>query len=395
MWRSGALGVLTIWLVVGCTGPTATGESGITPSNTAAPASSAAPAVTQGSPVGSLARPSVAPSAAVASSNPDLARLQPLSPRATIKVALKPDNMNFLPVLLGIDQGAFASAGLDIDLNTYPGSAQTQMPLLARGDIDMSAVVPGPSTFNQVVQGFDVKLITSLGDQKSGRVSGGWLSVRSDEVDSIKVGSDMKGHVVDGGSEGGPLAMMAREAIREAGLTPGVDVTLTHRGTTAQNEVALAQNKGADVIAMIEPTATLADKQGYAVRWKDMSDVLPWYQTSAMGVSKTFLASHRMAVIKFLEVYVLICREINASDGAWTPEIINSAAKWAQVDPQVITDQGGVPYYDPNGVVSIESLQKTQDIWLEDGQVSQSVDVAGLVDQGVLDEALTVVGRTS
>jgi hypothetical protein len=65
----------------------------------------------------------------------------------------------------------------------------------------------------------------------------------------------------------------------------------------------------------------------------------------------------------------------------------------AACSARVIISPGGTPYFDPNGAMNVDSLSRVQDIWLTDGQIQQKVDVAQLVDQSVLDDALKAEGK--
>lgn len=322
-----------------------------------------------------------------------MANVRPLSPRATIKLAMNPQNISFLAAYYAMDKGYFDQAGLDINYIEFRGSSNTQLPLLARGDIDMSTTTPSPPLFNQLTSGFDIKAIAPFDVPHQGRLSSAWINVIKDEAGQIKELSDLKGKKIDATVEGSPNALLVLEALRLAGLKPGADVTLQYNGRTPGDMLALAQNKAVDALTMTEPQSTQAEQQGLTVKWKSFQDITSWYQPAYLAVSSNYVQNNRAAVEKFLEVYLIACREIDASNGQWTPEVLNFAAKRAEVDPAVITSQGGTPYFDPNGAMNVDSLSRVQEIWLTDGQIQQKVDVAQLVDQSVLDDALKAIGK--
>src|SRR5262249_40512315 len=141
-----------------------------------------------------------------------------------------------------------------------------------------------------------------------------------------------------------------------------------------------------------EPTATQAEKQGYVVKWKGWSQITPWRQPSYIAVSKKFLEANRAAVVRLLEVYTLAAREVNASNGTWTPELISVMTKWAEMTPDVITDQGLAPYYDPNSGFPVDGLKRMQDIYVGAQLVQEPVDVTKMVDDGVRTDALKSIG---
>jgi ABC-type nitrate/sulfonate/bicarbonate transport system substrate-binding protein len=324
-----------------------------------------------------------------------MAGVQPLAQRASLKLAINPTLIGYLPLLVALDKGYFAQANLDVQPQLFNASAATQLPLLARGDLDVAPVVSTPATYNQFAQGFNIQLIAAFGSPKAGRASDAWLTVRADEVDQIKTPQDLKGKVVEGGTDGTPFAVLAYGAIQQAHLTIGQDVTLQFRARGTADMLAMAQSHAADVIAMTEPTASNAEQQGIARRWLSYAELAPWYQSSLLGASSQFLQGHPDAAEKLLEVYAVTARELNATNGVWTDDLIEIVTRRAGVDAATVKAQGGVPYYDPNVPVSIESLDRTQQLWVQNGQVKDPVDVTKLVSIEPLDHALQAIGRMS
>jgi ABC-type nitrate/sulfonate/bicarbonate transport system substrate-binding protein len=321
--------------------------------------------------------------------------VKPLAQRATLKLAVSSTVVSYLPLLVALEKGYFATAGVDIQEQAFSQSATTQLPLLARGDIDVAPVVPAPATFNQLAQGFDIRLIAALSTPRAGRATDSWLTVRSDLVDQIKTPQDLKGRVIEGGVDGTPLAILAYGAIQQGHLTVGQDVTLAFRLKGPGDMLSIAQSKAADAIGMTEPTATSAEQQGIARRWLSYQDLAPWYQPVLLGASSTFLQAHPDVVEKFLEVYAVTCREVDSANGQWTDELTGIMSKRAGIDAATIRAQGGVPYYDPNVPVSLESLGMTQDLWVKNGQVKEPVGTDQLVNSQPLDQALAAIGHAS
>jgi NitT/TauT family transport system substrate-binding protein len=373
------------------------------PAATTSASPSASPAVATGaspsaSPsTGASASPSASPAAAASAASAQavqtMAGVKPLAQRATVRVAFNPTLIGYLPLLVAMDKGYFAQAGIDIDAKPFNASAATQLPLLARGDLDISPMVSVPATYNQFAQGFNVMLIAGFGTPKPGRASDAWLTVRQDKVEQIKSPADVRGKTVEGGTDGTPFAVLAYGLLDQAHLTPGSDLTLQFKARGTADMLAMAQGKVADVIAMTEPTATNAEQQGLAKRWLTYADLAPWYQSSMLGASGDFLQNHPAVAAKFLEVFAVTCREIDASNGAWTDDLIQVVSNRAGVSADIVKAEGGVPYYDPNVPVSLDSLDRTQQLWVRNGQVQEPIDVQKLVDTQTLNTALQDIGR--
>jgi ABC-type nitrate/sulfonate/bicarbonate transport system substrate-binding protein len=263
------------------------------------------------------------------------------------------------------------------------------------GDLDITPLAVGPALFNQVTQGFNIRVVASVGLETKGRVTSGWLTLLKDEAPQVKQPSDLKGKTLEAGVEGSPLDLLVRNAVTAGGLTSGQDVTISYKARTPGDWLAIAQARGADAISMQEPTATQLERQALVTRWLTFADLAPWFQAANLAVSDNFLNNQAEVVQKFLEVYVTTCRHINAANGAWTDELMNLATKWTGVTPAHISGQGGVMYYDPNGLPSADALRQVQTFWQQAGQVQQPVDMNQLVATAPLEAALAKVGRLS
>ena len=166
------------------------------------------------------------------------------APRPTIRVSVNPLVYTHLPVMLAADRGYFTAEGVDVQITKYNGSSNTQIPMVARGDLDVTMVVPGPGLFNQQAQGFDLKIIGSEDNgSHPGWDDGSWILVRKDLWDSGKIRSikDLRGHTIDAGPDGSPVNVLMRMALRSAGLTTS-DVTFSTRLATPADWLAAMKN---------------------------------------------------------------------------------------------------------------------------------------------------------
>jgi ABC-type nitrate/sulfonate/bicarbonate transport system substrate-binding protein len=329
----------------------------------------------------------------VAALRPD--QVTPLPQRASLKLALASNNYVWLALMYALDRGYFDKAGLNIDITPITGSSAAMLPLLARGDVDISPTTPSPATFNQVTEGFDIQLIAGGPLEREGRMASVWLTVLKDKANEIKDFKDLKGHTLEGGAQGTPFDLAVLSAVKMGGLDPAKDVTITYRVRANSDLLVLAQNQAADVIAMVEPLASQAEKQGLVVRWKPIAAVAPWYESAQLAASSKSVQSNSAAVQKFLEVYVLTSREINAANGVWTDPLMQTATKWSQLDPDTIRSVGAPPLYQPNGMLSLDSLRQAQQFLVDQGAVKTPVDLQRLVNAALLDAALTRVGRAN
>jgi ABC-type nitrate/sulfonate/bicarbonate transport system substrate-binding protein len=114
-----------------------------------------------------------------------------------------------------------------------------------------------------------------------------------------------------------------------------------------------------------------------------------------IATSSQFLSANRPAVEKFVEVYIQAEREVNTTNGVWTDDLFKLFAQKAGLTPDAVKAQGQIPYFDPNGAVSTDSLQQTQAFWVQQQQVSKAVDIQSLVDASIAQQAASSLGNGS
>jgi ABC-type nitrate/sulfonate/bicarbonate transport system substrate-binding protein len=285
-----------------------------------------------------------------------------------------------------VEKGYFKNAGIDLQITKYLTSANAQLPMLARGDLDITPVVPGPALFNQYAQGFDAKLIASITEARPGYLDGSVLVVRKDLADKIKKPADLAGKNVDGAFAGSPIALLTQEAIESGGLKL-TDVTFSTKESAVTDQLAALTNKAVDVQGTTEPTATAMQQQGVGVKWVSYRDVMPWYQESYWGVSSAFAKAHPDLVVKFLQAYLHGAADVQKAGGKITPEIAGIVSKWTEIPADTIRAMGAIPYYGQAGAINTDSLDRVQKFWIAQGLVKAPVAVANVYDPQFLTAA--------
>lgn len=306
-------------------------------------------------------------------------------PGDPVKLAINPAQLQYLPIMLAADKGYFRDAGVNVEIVTYQGSANNQIPLLARGDIDLSPAVSGPSLFNQYSQGFRIKLLSALTVPHEGYRDGAVFVVRKDLWDSGAVRSiaDLRGKKVDASAEGNPVDFLIRQALDSNGLTPA-DVGLTHNARTPSDSVEFLRQGIVDATAISEPSATQAEVQGLGVRWLGYQDVMPWFQETFLAASETFATTRTEDARKVLTAYLRAVADLNAAHGQWTPELLETAAKWTKQPTDHLEAMGGLMFWSADGTIDLEGLGEVQKYWIGAQLVPTEVPVPDLVDTSIV-----------
>jgi NitT/TauT family transport system substrate-binding protein len=325
-----------------------------------------------------------------------LATLAPASAQSApdrVRLSLNPGSYAYLPIFLAVDKGYFAEQHLDVQVTKYTGSSLTQLPMLARGDLDIAPVVTGPGFFNQFSQGFDLKLLASIDQSQKGWHDTGCVLVRQDVWDSgaVRKIADLKGKLVDGGLDGTAQNYLLKQAILKGGLKFS-DMTYTDKYKTVPDQFAALRNKAVDVTSGAEPICTQMQAQGLAHKWLAFSDVIPGFQASFVTSSAQFLKTHRDAVRRFLIALLKAEKEIKAANGGWTPQLIATVAKWAEIPEATVATIPGPPYTGQFGQIDATSIRTQQAFWMNEGTVKQAVIVADVIDTSILTEARRASG---
>jgi NitT/TauT family transport system substrate-binding protein len=315
------------------------------------------------------------------------------SAREKLRISVSPTNYAFLPVFLANDEGYFAEQNLDVEIVKFNGSANTQVPLLARGDLDVTVVVLGPPIFNQLAQGFDLTLIASLSEAHPGWNGATWLMVRQDlwDAGSIRKISDLRGKKIENGVLGTVADVMTRTALANNGVAiSDVSTAYTVRGPA--DWFASMRNKAADMWGVVEPFASELESQKLAHKWLTYNDVTPWIQDAYFAASANYLKGHPDAIRRFLSAILKADREINASNGSWTPKMIAEVAKWSELPPADIARIPGPNYVGQFGLIRTDSIERVQKVLVASGAVQQPIPVAKIIDTSALQAARRAAG---
>ena len=305
-----------------------------------------------------------------------------------IRLSLSPGNYAWLPIFLAVDRGYFTQQNLDVQITKYNGSSTTQIPIIARGDLDITPVVLGPALFNQYSQGFDVTLISSVSQAHPGWEGATWLTVRQDlwDAGTIRKATDLKGKNVDTSAVGTPGDFLLREALRQAKVA-FADVNVSYKLRAPQDWFAAFRNKAIDVVNCVEPVCAQLQDQGIAHKWITYNDVIPWFQDAYFAASAGFLKQHPDVVRRFLIAFLKGAQDVDRSGGKWTQPMLDEIAKWSGLPMSDVQNIPGPNYVGQFGAVDASAIARVQDILVAAGAVQARVPVERMVDTSQLTAA--------
>lgn len=296
-----------------------------------------------------------------------------------VRLTFNPGLYDTLPLMVALDKGYFADANLNVVVTKISAPHGTLIPSLARGDIDVAPQTLTPAFFNQLGAGFGIKLLALMSGSHKGWNDTVWDVVREDDWDArvIRKPADLRGKSVPK-PIGNAVDFMLVRTLAKGGLTLA-DVDATHPQGGPANLLPALINKEFDALAVGEPLVTQLEKQGLVHRWLSYNDVAPGFQSSFLAASASFAATHKDALQRFVTAYIRACRDIEATNGKWTPALIDTLVRWSGQNRDVIAAIPG-PAYPGLGEISTASIEEQEQLWLQLGILKQAVPPAELVD---------------
>lgn len=286
-------------------------------------------------------------------------------------------------IYLAEKKGYFKSEGIELEITPFNSAAQMTAPL-GNGQLDVGGGTISAGLYNANARAIGILIVADKGSTKPGYTFSSLL-IRKDLVDSgkYKTLADLKGLKIAIVAPGTGNAATLWQALTKGGLTYG-DADIV-KLSFPQHVVAYS-NKAIDAGITNEPSATLAIRQGFAVRAPGDDDIYPYHQTAALLYSAAFAKDQSAVALKFMRAYIKGVREYNDAlkngriAGANAEEVIATIAQYtAMKDPQLIRD--ATPNAcDPDGNVLIDSIKRDFGFFKEQNLIKGDITVEAVVD---------------
>jgi ABC-type nitrate/sulfonate/bicarbonate transport system substrate-binding protein len=296
-----------------------------------------------------------------------------------VRLTFNPGLYDTLPLMVAIEKGYFTDAHLDVQVTKISTPHGALIPSLARGDIDVAPQTMTPAFFNQLGEGFGIKVLAVMSQQHKGWNDTVWDVVREDvwEAKTIRKPSDLRGKSVPK-PVGNAVDFMMVQTLAKGGLKVA-DVDTAHLQGGPTNLLPSLLNKAFDALAVGEPLVTQLEKQGLVHRWLSYADIAPNFASSYLASSASFAAGHHDALERFVQAYLRACQYIAAANGKWTPDLLDILVKWSGQNRDVLESIPG-PAYPGLGETAADSITEQEQVWLQMGLLKKPVAAADLID---------------
>jgi NitT/TauT family transport system substrate-binding protein len=319
----------------------------------------------------------------------EMAADAPLDPQVTVTSGLV-GSVAEAGQLIAFERGYFREQGLNVEFVSFDNTAR-MTPSLATGQLDIGAGGVSAGLFNAIARGVPIKIVGPQAQHDPG-ASGVFFMVRTELIESGAFGDypDLRGRKVAIPGRGTAPDFAVGLALARAGLAPS---DCERVELSFPDMVPALANGAVDVAVQAEPAAAQAVNRGAAVKWRELADIHPGIQFTVVLYSPQFVA-HPEAARRWIIAYLKGVRDYNDAfrHDRGRAEVVEILIRHTPMNDPVLYEQMGYPSIDPNGRVGQASLAEQLDWYVEQGLVTQVIDLEQAIDLSFADFALERLG---
>jgi NitT/TauT family transport system substrate-binding protein len=298
------------------------------------------------------------------------------------------------PIYIADLLGYFRDEGLSVKVTNFR-SAADMVPVLGTGTLDVGAGSASAGLYNATVQGINIKIVADKASSPPG-YGATKILIRADHMESgrYKTLADLKGFRFAMNAPGVSNTATLNALLQSAGLRYS-DITAVNM--PLPDHVAALGNKAVDASASVEPAATIAIRNKFAVLLKRDDEIIPNHQIAVLIYSEKF-AKRTDQANRFMRAYIRAVRFYNDAlqdgrmAGPTADKVIEILTASTTIkDPTIykaITPTG----MNPDGHVNIKSLADDLAFYREQGLITGAVNMQQLVDHSFVEAALKQLG---
>lgn len=287
----------------------------------------------------------------------------------TVTLRLAPQAItDFAPIWLGIEQGIFEDAGIEIELVEGGASSAAQVPLLLSGTADIAATTAA-AALQAAGQRLDVTIVGGL-----------TTFADSDDLDQsglvVAAGTEISGDFAD--LEGMTIAISGLKSVSEAVISAAVEeaggdpTTISYIQGPMPTLGDLVATGGADAAFVIDPFLTLAVADGLEVFGHPFPIVAPGVPGTSIVASTAFAEANPEAITRFqaaLELAVAYATE-------HPDEVVTALSEEAEIPAEMLVGMKNPTF---NAVVDPDDLVTESEMLAKYGALEGDVDASTLV----------------
>lgn len=311
----------------------------------------------------------------------------------TVRIGLT-SSASDAPFYIATERGYFEEVGITPELTDFASAAQMIAPL-GGGQLDVGAGAPSAGFYNALTRQIDFRIVADKGSMPTdyGYMP---LLVRTDLFESGEVTSaaDLGGLRVAEPAQGTATASTLNTILESEGLDYG---DVSHEYIGFAEHLTAYENEAIDASLTTEPSATLIEEAGLAVRLGTPPD---WYDAQQLAVilySEDFVGDNAEAGICTMIAYLRGVRDyVDALDGGAV------AGEDADEITRIVTEATGLTpelygqitpnWVDPDGEVNRESIETDFVFFEGEGLLEGEVDLEAIIDTSFAEAAVEELG---
>ncbi len=299
-------------------------------------------------------------------------------------------------IYLAHKKGFFKAEGLDVEFIGFDTAARMIAPL-GTGELDVGGGTVSAGLYNAYARKIGITIVADKGSSKPG-YNFSQLMVRKDLVDSgrYKTFADLKGLKIATAARGTGNAATLNFALKLGGLT-FKDADIIELGFP-QHAPAYA-NKAIDASITNEPSASLVEQRGLALRVDKKDEVYPNHQTAVLLYSDTFRKNRPDIALKFMRAYIKGVRVYNDAlkggriAGPNADEVVAALVEYSEIKDAKLHRETTPAACDPDGGLNIASLDDDLAFFKAEGVIEdKSITAATVIDTSFAQKVVAELG---
>lgn len=290
---------------------------------------------------------------------------------------------------IGISLGYFNQSNLDVQLVKGFGTSTDVFTAMAAGQVDVSFLSVSPAAVKLLQEG-TVKIIGGSQLAVGGVNASNSVAVLVSNSlwnKGVRTVSDLLNQTIVANFRGSPQTFEFEQWAKQSGLNY-TQFQFTYIPDASSINQAFVSGK-ANVIIQAQPWVTIAQGEGgHVLAWD--AQMLPAgyvYAFGALYVTTSFYNAHPAATAAFAQAWAKASvfytqYQSEPFSNANKTAITNAAAEFVGVNASVIQNQTW-PFIDSSGGVSASGISSIQQIYYNDGLITQVVDPSTFFISGV------------
>jgi NitT/TauT family transport system substrate-binding protein len=308
-----------------------------------------------------------------------------------VKMATTAGATGNAPVYIAMARGYFQQQGIELETVDFPGGAQ-MIPAIAASQVDVANTDAGAGLINAIAHNLPARFVADGASCTVGHCTASFM-VRKALTDSgaYKDSPDLRGKNVNTFTPGSTLYLYMYRMLQKAGLK---DTDINSQVLTF-DQISPAFVTGAiDASWLIDPFTAQAVLSGAGTKIGDAAEILGPQQSTVLLYTPNFAAQQKEAGKKFMVAYLKGIRDYDAAfvDGVNKDDMLNLLVKYTTIKDPAQLGKIGLPNFDRDGKIIIDSLKANQDWYVGHGDIPQPVDLDQVYDTSYIEYASGVLG---